>query len=155
MISRRGRSVAGFALGSLSADDAATTALTAARPNEAQALADALRLRGFAAQADTVAVHAAALPAATWPATNAPAPPGTRLYRGVAPKALQDWAYTIVHDPAATYGDVRVGQFGDVIVLGRVEHHSWSTAGQQHAGGDPNAITTGHYKGVTLYETLF
>lgn len=121
-------------------------------PYEIQAVSDAFRLKGFNDQADQLVSIAQTLPLPPWPINNRPPPVGTRQYRGVAPREMQKWAYDIVHDPTMTFGMTKTAPFGDKIVIGRVEHHSWSTAGQQRAGGDPNARVQGAFKGVTLYE---
>jgi hypothetical protein len=70
-------------------------------------------------------------------------PPGYRVLASVTP-AMQRWAYSIVHDPTTTYGDLFEATFDGVPIVAHVEHHTWTT----DAAGNR---TPGKYKGVTLY----
>lgn len=127
-------------------------ALKSQDPYEILAIADAFRLRGHHEQADQLTTTAYALAPSNWPLQNRRPPIGTKNFQGVAPASLQQWASSIVYDPAMTYGMTKTVGLGDDIYIARVEHHPWSTAGQQGQGGDPNSVVHGHYKGVTLYK---
>jgi hypothetical protein len=129
-------------------------AMASTHPAEIQSVADAFGIRGYAPQQALLSAYAQSLPVPPWPPKNGPPPPGTKIYLGVAPAELQDFAKSCVYDPTMTYGMTKEIQIGDKIIIGRIEHHSWSTAGQHGGTGDPNQTVYGSFKGCTLYEFL-
>jgi hypothetical protein len=127
-------------------------AMASDHPAEVQGVADAFAARGFAPQAGLLAQYASSLPIPPHPPRNGGPPVGMKRFRGNPTADMQQWAYGIVHDPNMTYGMTQERTFGHRNVTARVEHHTWSTAQQQHAVGDPNRLVYGAFKGVTLYE---
>jgi hypothetical protein len=79
------------------------------------------------------------------PCPGDPPPPShLRVMPGIAKPELQQWALSLVYDPATKFGQMAERVFEGRPVAARIEHHTWTTHGAD--------VLPGCFKGVTLYE---
>lgn len=73
-----------------------------------------------------------------------PMPPGYSVWRRPVTPAMQQWAYSIVYDKNANYGDIFQKVIDGQVVVGRLEHHHFTVRNGEQIPGC--------FRGCTLYE---